>query len=229
MRIDVTADGRWRIQRVTVCDWPRRNVEQLRITCRRRAITRGFWQVTETATRLHFGCELPRWYRFPSQRWRYYCNRWHQTRRDVSDLCRHLEASAVSNTSEKGDRLVHEVQIDLHGYHPDDICGEPLTKMITQAWEMGADSIRFIHGHGYHRGISPGFVNTNTGYFGLSIRRELRHDEQLRRWIKHSTLDCSHNGSTVVKLKPNPNRTRTEFDDIFPKSSVQRRRERRWS
>ena len=35
---------------------------------------------------------------------------------------------------------------------------------------------------------SPGFVNTNTGFFGLGIRRALRRDLDLRRWIKYTTL-----------------------------------------
>jgi hypothetical protein len=76
-----------------------------------------------------------------------------------------------------------EVEMDLHGYHPDDICGEPLTKIIRQAWEMGAQSIRLIHGHGRTRGKVLYFVNTNTGYLGLTVRRKLRHDNELRRWI----------------------------------------------
>jgi Smr domain len=119
------------------------------------------------------------------------------------------------------------IEIDLHGYHPDDILAldhSHVAKMIRQAWEMGAGSIRFIHGHGRNRGISPGFVNTNTGYFGLRLRSELRHDTELRQWIKHTTLDRSHEGSTAVKLKHNPNPSRTEFDDIFPQSSVPERR-----
>ena len=41
-------------------------------------------------------------------------------------------------------------------------------------------------------------------YFGLRIRRELRNNVEPRQWIKHSTLDCSHQGSTFIKLKPNP-------------------------
>ena len=89
-------------------------------------------------------------------------------------------------------------EIDLHGFHPDDI---DLAKIIEQVWKLGAERVRFIHGHGRNRGISPGFVNTNTGYFGLRIRSELRNAEELRRWIKHTTLDCSHEGSTTVKLK----------------------------
>ena len=54
-------------------------------------------------------------------------------------------------------------------------------------------------------------------YFGLQIRRELRDDVGLRRWIdQHTTLDVQRpDGSTVVKLKRNPNPTRTEFDGVF--------------
>src|ERR1700722_2558440 len=122
--------------------------------------------------------------------------------------------------------MLAEVLVDLHGYYPADIIGypyavttgSPLREIIKQAWEMGAGSIRFIHGHGHNRGISPGFVNTNTGYFGLQIRRELRYDVGLRQWIKHTTLDCSHDGSTAVKLKRNPSPTRTDFDGVFPES-----------
>ena len=120
--------------------------------------------------------------------------------------------------------MLAEIAVDLHGYHPDDITGHPyakttgspLSRIIEQAWEMGAGGIRFIHGHGRGRGLSPGFVNTNTGYFGLRIRRELRYDGGLRRWIKYTTLDCGDDGSTVVKLKRNPSPTRTEFDGVFP-------------
>ncbi len=106
-----------------------------------------------------------------------------------------------------------DVEVDLHGYHPEDIC---FAKIIQQAWEMGAQCIRLIHGHGRTR-RSPGFVNTNTGNFGLRVRGQLRSDEKLRQWIKHTTLDCSHEGSTVIKLKRNPAPTRTEFgNDVFP-------------
>ena len=117
--------------------------------------------------------------------------------------------------------MLAEIPVDLHGYYPTDITsypyattGSPLSRMIEQAWEMGAGSIRFIHGHG--RGLSPGFVNTNTGHFGLQIRRKLRYELGLRRWIKYTMLDGSDNGSTVVKLKRNPSPTRTEFDGVFP-------------
>jgi hypothetical protein len=117
-----------------------------------------------------------------------------------------------------------EISVDLHGYYPTDITGDPyglavgtpLSRIIEQAWEMGAGSVRFIHGHGRGRGQSPGFVNTNTGYFGLKIRSALRYDIGLRQWIKYTTLDCSDNGSTVVKLKANPHPTRTKLDDVFP-------------
>jgi hypothetical protein len=101
------------------------------------------------------------------------------------------------------------MQIDLHGYHPADLdCrfgnAGKLAEVIREAWESGERSITFIHGHGRNRGISPGFVNTNTGYFGLCVRKALRQDKSLRQWIYHTTLDCSDMGCTTVRLKPNP-------------------------
>ena len=112
------------------------------------------------------------------------------------------------------------VQIDLHGYHPRDIKGAPLAGILEQAWQMGAPRIRFIHGHGRTRGKrdrSRGFYKTNTGYFGVSIRRALRRHRELRHWIKYSTLDCSDWGRTTVKLKRNAKPTRTALDlSILP-------------
>jgi hypothetical protein len=82
---------------------------------------------------------------------------------------------------------------------------------------MGHASVCLIHGHGRNRGISPGFVNTNTGYFGIEIRRALRHDEELRQWIKYTTLKCDDWGATSVKLKLNPAPTRLQLDpDLLP-------------
>ncbi len=107
------------------------------------------------------------------------------------------------------------VQTELHGYHPRDIRGAPLATILEQAWQMGAPRIRFIHGHGRARGkrnMSRGFYRTNTGYFGLSIRRALRRNRALRQWIKYSTLDCSDWGRTTVKLKRNARPTRTTLD-----------------
>lgn len=69
-----------------------------------------------------------------------------------------------------------------------------------------------IHGHGRNRDIAPGFVNTNTGYFGLQIRHTLRHDKSLWRWIHHPTLNCEDMGVTSVRLKRNPAPSRTGLD-----------------
>jgi hypothetical protein len=105
------------------------------------------------------------------------------------------------------------MEIDLHGYHPAEIVfNGTLGKIVQQTWEMGENELTLIHGHGRNRGITPGFVNTNTGYFGLCIRQALRHDQSLRQWIKHTTLDCRQMGSTSIRLKANPNPTRKEFD-----------------
>jgi hypothetical protein len=105
------------------------------------------------------------------------------------------------------------MEIDLHGYHPAEIVfNGTLDKIVQQTWEMGENELTLIHGHGRNRGITPGFVNTNTGYFGLCIRRAFRHDESLRQWIKCTTLNCREMGSTSIGLKSNPNPTRTKFD-----------------
>ncbi len=105
------------------------------------------------------------------------------------------------------------MKIDLHGYHPSEfVWNGLLAKIVQQSWEMAETDLRLIHGHGRARGKSPGFFNTKTGFFGLEIRRALRHNKQLRQWIKHSTLDCRKWGVTSVKLKSNPAPTRTALD-----------------
>ena len=101
------------------------------------------------------------------------------------------------------------MEIDLHGYHPDSI---DVANLLEQAWKTGAAQVTFIHGHGRNRGLSPGFINTNTGYFGICIRRVIRGNAALKQWVKISTLDCKQNGATTVKLKPNPTPTRTTID-----------------
>ena len=110
------------------------------------------------------------------------------------------------------------MELDLHGYHPNEI---DIADLLRQAWETGADKVTLIHGHGRNRGLSPGFVNTNTGFFGLCVRGAIRNDSSLKSWVKISTLDCSHNGSTTIKLKRNPNPTRTEV--VLPGRTVLRR------
>src|SRR3974390_219033 len=105
------------------------------------------------------------------------------------------------------------MKIDLHGYHPSEIVFNGVLKsVVQQCWETGETELTLIHGHGRNRGISPGFVNTNTGYLGLCIRRALRHDDGFREWIFRSPLDCSQMGRASVRLKPNPSPTRKAVD-----------------
>jgi hypothetical protein len=93
------------------------------------------------------------------------------------------------------------MEIDLHGYHPAEIVfNGVLGTILQQSWEMGEIELILIHGHDRNRGTTPGFVNTNTGYFGLCIRRALRWDQSFRQWIKHTTLDCRQMGSTSIRL-----------------------------
>jgi hypothetical protein len=113
------------------------------------------------------------------------------------------------------------MEIDLHGYHPSQIVGSGvLGEIVQQAWEMGEPSLTLIHGHGRNRrNYTPTFVNTNTGYFGLEIRRELRYGD-LRTWIHHTTLDCSKMGATTVRLRRNPSPSRASFNsDILPEQT----------
>ena len=111
------------------------------------------------------------------------------------------------------------MQIDLHGYHPAEVVWNGvLAKLIEQVWEMAETELILIHGHGRNRGITPGFVNTNRGFFGLQIRSALRHDKGLRRWISYTTLDCSHPGLTSVSLRPNRSPVRVCLDPgLLPK------------
>jgi hypothetical protein len=111
------------------------------------------------------------------------------------------------------------LKIDLHGYHPSEI---DIPGLLQQAWETGAPAVRLVHGHGRHRGLPRGFYNTNTGYFGRCVRVAIRPNAALKPWVKTSTLDCGEWGSTTVKLKPNPNPTRTQIE--LPKKTDGKRR-----
>lgn len=72
---------------------------------------------------------------------------------------------------------------------PADFIGLPMIAIVQQTREMGAARLRFVHGHGRARQVAR-IYNTHTGYFGLRICRELRHNRLLRQWIKYTTLNC---------------------------------------
>ena len=112
-----------------------------------------------------------------------------------------------------GYTLAVAMQIDLHGYHPKEIVWNGvLLELIKQTWEIGERELILIHGHGRNRGITLGFVNTNTGFLGLEIRGALRHDERLRQSIHHTALDCCRPG-----------------DNSCARSAVERRPEKAFS
>jgi Smr domain len=114
------------------------------------------------------------------------------------------------------------IEVDLHGWHPRDICGLPLIQIVEQAWRSGANRLSIIHGHGWHRG---GCVFDGTGYLGSKVRRYLRRDDRIRRFVKHGSLDCSNPGVTSVNLKPNPRPRDSSFSiqAALPPSSVYER------
>jgi hypothetical protein len=95
-----------------------------------------------------------------------------------------------------------------------DLAGMRAKRKNPRAVALGKLDVELclIHGHGRNRGKSPGFVNTNSGFLGLEIRRRLRNDPTLRKWIHHTTVRSDLPGATTVKLKRNPSPRRTELE-----------------
>ncbi len=104
--------------------------------------------------------------------------------------------------------------IDLHSYHPRDLEEQGIVgQIVQQAWEMGVLELTLVHGHGKSRGFGRPFANTNTGYLGLTVRGILRNDETLRQWM-YAKIDVSHNGSTRIRVRPNSQPSRSDFDPL---------------
>ena len=92
-------------------------------------------------------------------------------------------------------------EADLHGFHPyDDDLYDTIKEAIIETYDAGLARLRIIHGHGFDREhYFRSFVNSNTGFLGQTVRRYLRKKE-LRQWM-FAKFDCSHEGSTVVRLR----------------------------
>jgi DNA-nicking Smr family endonuclease len=93
-------------------------------------------------------------------------------------------------------------EIDLHGFHPhDDDLYPTIVNGLRQAYEAGLSHLTIIHGHGFNRASSiRTFVNSNTGFLGQTVRQMLRANCELRKWMLVK-FDCSHEGSTTVRLR----------------------------
>ena len=130
-------------------------------------------------------------------------------------------------------KLTTQVTIDLHGYHPDQVTGFPLENFIEQAFEMGVDRLRFVHGHGRDRPTDIRVTSFNTGFLGMRIRRELnRPSAEMRRYMRSTLVDKQHPGFTVVSIRKNPNPTRDEVDLTVLPAAPDRKRfesEMAWS
>jgi hypothetical protein len=123
-----------------------------------------------------------------------------------------METGLTSAEILNGQRKTH-YGIDLHGNRPSEIINSGVfERIVRQTWEMGQTSLCFHSRPWSNRGMTPGFVNTNSGYFGLEIRKVFRHGRDLRQWIHHTTLNCSHPGKTCVRVKKNLSPTRSTFD-----------------
>jgi len=127
----------------------------------------------------------------------------------------------MTDTLERPEVLT-EVRVDLHGYHPDEITGWPLLQIVEQAWEIGANRLRLIHGHGRNRPTAIRGARFNTGFLGLRIRNDLeKPSPEVRRYIKR--VDCALPGSTAIWLRPNPEPSRDDLDlSVLPRPADSR-------
>ena len=93
-------------------------------------------------------------------------------------------------------------EIDLHGFHPrDDGLYQTIEDAVREARDANLRELTIIHGHGHNRvSYHRQFVNSNTGWLGQTVRRVLRHSPELREWM-FAKFDCSHDGSTTVRLR----------------------------
>jgi hypothetical protein len=126
-----------------------------------------------------------------------------------------MPAATSTGASAYSARITTEVTVDLHGYHPDEVTGYPLESLIQQAWEMGVDRIRIVHGHGRRRPTAGRPVQgNNSGFLGLRIR-----NAAMRRYLSSTVFDQRHVGQTCVRLKKNPSPTREALDlSVLPKT-----------
>ena len=132
--------------------------------------------------------------------------------------------AAVPGSSTK---LTTQVTVDLHGYHPDQVTCFPLENLIEQAWEIGVDRLRFVHGHGRRRPTGIRVTSFNTGFLGIRIRQELaRPSAEMRRYISSTIIDKQHPGFPVVSIRKNQNPTRDGLDlTVLPATRDRKRYE----
>lgn len=124
-----------------------------------------------------------------------------------------MPAATTAAVPGSNTNMTTEVAVDLHGFHPDEITGYPLESLIRQAWEMGVDRLRIVHGHGRNRptGIPRGVCST--GFLGMRIRNELdRPSAEMRQHLGSTVFDRRDVGQTIVRLKKNPSPTRDALD-----------------
>lgn len=124
-------------------------------------------------------------------------------------------------------KLTTQIAVDLHGFHPDEITGWPLESLLQQAFEMGADRLRLVHGHGRDRPTGIRVTGFNTGFLGIRIRQELdRPSAAMRRYMSSPLVDKQHPGFTTVTIRKNPNPARDELElTVLPTTRDRKRYE----
>ena len=143
-----------------------------------------------------------------------------------------LIASTAASVSGSSAKLTTQVTVDLHGYHPDQVTGYPLESLIQQAWEMGVDRLRLIHGgrtRPVRRQNRPAGVNT--GFLGEAIRNELSHPRrEMRRYMGSTIVSTRDPVLTVISIRKNSYPTRDELDlSALPATRERQRYEEDWA
>jgi hypothetical protein len=110
------------------------------------------------------------------------------------------------------------ITIDLHGYYPDQVVGYPLENLIRQAYEIGVDRLRLVHGRG-------------VGLLGQRIRHDLSHPRRdVRQYMGSTLIDNRDPVLTVVSIRKNAKPTRDELDlSVLPATRERRRYEADWA
>ena len=74
-------------------------------------------------------------------------------------------------------------------------------ELLRTAVQSSDEWVTFLHENIRGRGIYANVVSTHTESLGLCIRRALRQEKTLHPYVRPSTIQHDHKGSTTVRLR----------------------------